>query len=138
MDETGPADVPSAFQSLYTCFRIFIVSGRPPRNFESQRRRRSGSMCRWMRPLMVGPKVFSWSEPVRAIRSQHSIPLARRRAPHFPVPIPAGAAADGRGQVGPAMERGRRRVHVPIQIKYLRGWGEDGRAFQSYSSRSRM
>ena len=104
MDETGPADVPSAFQSLYTCFRIFIVSGRPPRNFESQRRRRSGSMCRWMRPLMVGPKVFSWSEPVRAIQRQHSFPLRAKERATLPRPHPrrrrsrragAGGASNG-------------------------------------------
>lgn len=69
------ARVPSAFHDLYTSFRIFIVSGRPPRALESQSSNRSGSTCRWMSPLMVGPNVFSWSEPVFA--RSHKVNLCR-------------------------------------------------------------
>lgn len=69
------ARVPSAFHDLYTSLRIFIVSGRPPRALESQSSNRSGSTCRWMSPLMVGPNVFSWSEPVFA--RSHKVNLCR-------------------------------------------------------------
>ena len=40
-------------------------AGNAPRAFESHKHIRSGSMCLWMRPEMVGPKVFSWSDPIQ-------------------------------------------------------------------------
>lgn len=55
----------SAPKLSYVSFRSCTVSGRPPRFFESQRIILSGSMLLWIRPEMVGPNVFSWSEPIQ-------------------------------------------------------------------------
>ena len=57
--------ITSAPKLFHVSLRSCMVSGRPPRFFESQRIILSGSMCLWTRPDIVGPKVFSWSEPIQ-------------------------------------------------------------------------
>lgn len=56
--------LPSAFHEWYTSFRILRVSGRPPLTLLSQSKYRSGPRFLVIRPLIVGPKVLYWSEPV--------------------------------------------------------------------------
>lgn len=52
-------NITSAPKLSHVSWRSFMVSGRPPRFLESQRIILSGSMCLWIRPVIVGPKVFS-------------------------------------------------------------------------------
>lgn len=63
-----------------------MVSGRPPRFFESHSIIRSGSMCLWMRPVIVGPNVFSWSEPIQ-MRNQSGLWMQVESAAPMPVPV---------------------------------------------------
>jgi len=49
----------SALKLFQVSLRSWTVSGRPPRFFESQRIMRSGSMCLWIRPVIVVPNVRS-------------------------------------------------------------------------------
>lgn len=57
--------ITSAPKFSHVSLRSCIVSGRLPRFFESQRIILSGSICLWIRPVIVGPKVLSWSEPIQ-------------------------------------------------------------------------
>lgn len=83
--------------SLSSC----TVFGRPPRFFESQRIILSGSILLWIRPAIVGPKVFSWSEPIQIRnlwRHQNKVQESRPLAYQFllwmqvdsaaPIPVP--------------------------------------------------
>jgi hypothetical protein len=63
-----------------------MVSGRPPRFFESQSIMRSGSMCFLIRFVMVGPKVFSWSDPIQ-MRNQSGDWMQVESAAPMPVPV---------------------------------------------------
>lgn len=49
----------SAPKLSHVSLRSFIVSGRPPRFFESQSIILPGSICSWIRDVMVGPNVPS-------------------------------------------------------------------------------
>ncbi len=49
----------SAPKLSHVSLRSFMVSGRPPCFFESQRIILSGSICWRISPVIVGPKVFS-------------------------------------------------------------------------------
>ena len=63
--------LPSAFQLSQILLSSSTVSGRRPSCFESQRILLSGSICFLINPVMVGPKVFSWSEPIQT-RNLHN------------------------------------------------------------------
>jgi hypothetical protein len=76
----------SAPNLVHVSFKSSIESGRPPRFFESQRIIRSGSMCFLIRPVMVGPKVFSWSDPIQ-IRNQFELWIQVDSAAPIPVPV---------------------------------------------------
>lgn len=78
--------ITSAPNRSHVSLRSSIVSGRPPRFFESQRIIRSGSICLWMRPVIVGPNVRSWSEPIH-IRNQFGLWMQVDRAAPIPVPV---------------------------------------------------
>ena len=76
----------SAPKLSHTSLRSFTVSGRPPLFFESQRIIRSGSILLWISPVIVGPKVFSWSEPIQ-IRNQLGLWMQVDNAAPMPVPV---------------------------------------------------
>lgn len=65
----------SAPKLVHVSLRSCMLSGLPPRFFVSHKIILSGSMCLWMRPVIVGPKVFSWSEPIhiRNLEARQSI-----------------------------------------------------------------
>lgn len=70
-------------------------------------------MCRWMSPLMVGPNVFSWSEPTsEGSRHQHTKGnekvISRR---YLAAQAPQGTASETARSVAG--------IDSPIQIKYL-------------------
>jgi hypothetical protein len=50
---------------LYASLTSFITSGRPPRARLSHRQSRSGPRLSWIRREIVGPNVFSWSDPIQ-------------------------------------------------------------------------
>ena len=76
----------SAPKLCQVSLRSLTLSGRPPRFLESQRIMRSGSMYFVMRPVMVGPNVFSWSDPIQ-IRNQLGLWMQVERAAPMPVPV---------------------------------------------------
>lgn len=76
----------SALKLLYASFTSFSVSGLPPLCLESQRVIRSGSMPFLISPEIVGPNVFSWSEPIQ-MRYQSLLCRHVERAAPSPVPV---------------------------------------------------
>jgi hypothetical protein len=76
----------SAPQLFHVSLSSWTLSGLPPRFFESQRIILSGSMCFLMRPVMVGPKVRSWSEPIQ-MRNQSGLWMHVESAAPMPVPV---------------------------------------------------
>jgi hypothetical protein len=76
----------SAPNRVHVSLSNAIVSGRPPRFLESHRIMRSGSMCLCISPVMVGPKVRSWSDPIQ-IRNQSGDWMHVESAAPMPVPV---------------------------------------------------
>jgi len=99
--------------------RSSIVFGRPPRFFESQRIILSGSMCLWIRFVIVDPKVFSWSEPIQ-MRNLNTCQRGSKQKIFVTVDAPVWALDAGR-QGRPYTSSG---AYTDSSLKHLRSMSD--------------